>query len=118
MKVLGMHGELLEGGDKSAPMQDFFFNNALMIELTDIDTCLEIIELREKHFDDPAMLKAKTPLRTDAVEDRRRQADGAPLAAKYQSCVNELLHAERIQARRAPRPYGRSCDDGEGIGRS
>lgn len=96
MKVLGMHGELLE----------------------DIDTCLEIIELREKHFDDPAMLKAKTPLRTDAVEDRRRQADGAPLAAKYQSCVNELLHAERIQARRAPRPYGRSCDDGEGIGRS
>jgi hypothetical protein len=59
MKVLGMHGELLEDGDKSAPTQDFFFNNAPMIKLTDIDTCLEIMELRGKHFDDPAMLKAK-----------------------------------------------------------
>jgi hypothetical protein len=60
MKVLGMHGELLEDGDESAPTQDFFFNNAPMIELTDISTCLEIMELQEKHFDDPAMLKAKT----------------------------------------------------------
>lgn len=60
MKVLGMHGELLEDADKSAPTQDFFFNNAPMIELTDIDTCLEIMELRETHFSDPAILRAKT----------------------------------------------------------
>jgi len=44
-------------------MQKFYFNNAPMIELTDIHTWLE---LRGKHFD-PAMLKAKTALRTDAV---------------------------------------------------
>jgi hypothetical protein len=68
MKVFGVHGELLEDGNKSAPTQDFFFNNAPMIELTDIDTCLEIMQLREKHFDDPAMLKAKTALRTDAIK--------------------------------------------------
>lgn len=60
MKVLGMHGDLLKNGDKSAPTQDFSFNNAPMIELTDIDTCLEIMKLQGKHFDDPAMLKTKT----------------------------------------------------------
>jgi hypothetical protein len=60
MKVLGMHGGLLKNGDKSAPTQGFFFNNAPMIELTDIDTCLEIMKLRGRHFDDPAMLKTKT----------------------------------------------------------
>ena len=60
MKVLGMHGDLLKNGDKSAPTQDFSFNNAPMIELTDIDMCLEIMKLQGKHFDDPAMLKTKT----------------------------------------------------------
>ncbi|OCL08507.1 heme-dependent catalase [Glonium stellatum] len=68
MKVFGVRGELLEDGNKSSPTQDFFFNNAPMIELTDIDTCLEIMQLREKHFDDPMTLKVKTALRTDAVK--------------------------------------------------
>jgi hypothetical protein len=37
-----------------------------MIELTDIDTCLDIMKLREKHFDDPVTLQVKIALRTDA----------------------------------------------------
>lgn len=39
-----------------------------MIELTDIDTCLEIMQLREKHFDSPSKLALALKLRTDAIK--------------------------------------------------
>lgn len=66
MRIFGAEGERLEGADPDATSQDFFFNNAPMIELTDIDTCLEIMQIREKYFDSPAKLAAATKLRTDA----------------------------------------------------
>ena len=47
MRVLGVKGERLKTSDPEANTQDFFFNNAPSIELTDIDTCLEIVELRK-----------------------------------------------------------------------
>lgn len=66
--VFGAEGERLQGADAKATTQDFFFTNAPMIELTDIDTCLEIMQLREKHFDSPTKLAAATKLRTDAIK--------------------------------------------------
>ncbi|KAH7081204.1 catalase-like domain-containing protein [Paraphoma chrysanthemicola] len=68
LRVFGVHGTRLEGADQDAETQDFFFNNAPMIELTDLDTCLEIMELREKYFDSPVKLAAATKLRTDAIK--------------------------------------------------
>ncbi|CAO2654028.1 Nn.00g107610.m01.CDS01 [Neocucurbitaria sp. VM-36] len=68
LRVFNVQGERLETADLNATTQDFFFNNAPMIELTDIDTCLEIMELREKYFDSPSKLSAATKLRTDAVK--------------------------------------------------
>ena len=68
LRVFGVQGERLPGADQDASTQDFFFNNAPMIELTDIDTCLEIMELREKYFDSPTKLAAATKLRTDAIK--------------------------------------------------
>lgn len=68
LRVFSVEGERLEIGDPHATTQDFFFNNAPMIELTDIDTCLEIMELREKYFDSPTKLGAATKLRTDAIK--------------------------------------------------
>jgi hypothetical protein len=68
LRVFGVEGERLEGADANAKTQDFFFNNAPMIELTDIDTCLEIMQLREKYFDSPVKLAAATKLRTDAIK--------------------------------------------------
>lgn len=68
LRVFDAEGERLEGADPNAATQDFFFNNAPMIELTDIDTCLEIMELREKYFDSPMKLGAATKLRTDAIK--------------------------------------------------
>lgn len=68
MKVFNVHGPRLEGIEDSANTQDFFFNNAPSIELTDVDTTLEIMSLRERHFDDPTTLGLKLKLRTDALK--------------------------------------------------
>lgn len=68
LRIFGVEGERLEGADQNATTQDFFFNNAPMIELTDIGTCLEIMQLREKYFDSPVKLAAATKLRADAMK--------------------------------------------------
>ena len=69
MKIFNIHGERLETpGNKSLSTQDFFFNNAPMIELTDIDTCLEIMQLRERYFDNPNGLAMALKLRTDIIK--------------------------------------------------
>ncbi len=39
-----------------------------MIELTDTDTCLEIMQLRETHFDSPTALATALKMRTDAIK--------------------------------------------------
>ena len=46
----------------------FSWNNAPMIELTDINTCLEIMALREKYFDNPTGLFRALKTRTDALK--------------------------------------------------
>lgn len=68
LRIFGVEGERLPSADQEASTQDFFFNNAPMIELTDINTCLEIMQLREKYFDSPLKLGAATKLRTDALK--------------------------------------------------
>ena len=68
MRIFGVEGERLPSADPQATTQDFFFNNAPMIELTDLPTCLEIMQLREKYFDSPLKLGAATKLRTDALK--------------------------------------------------
>lgn len=68
LRVFGVEGARLPSADQSATTQDFFFNNAPMIELTDLPTCLEIMQLREKYFDSPLKLGAATKLRTDAIK--------------------------------------------------
>jgi hypothetical protein len=78
MRVFDVEGDRLNGADCDAKTQDFFFNNAPMIELTDIDTCLEIMQLREKYFDSPIKLAAATKLRTDAI---KQSAPGRPQAS-------------------------------------
>ena len=55
-------------GNEELMTQDFLFNNAPMLELTDIDTTLDIMTMREKHFDNPTALSAATKLRTDALK--------------------------------------------------
>lgn len=68
LRILSVEGARLSSADQEATTQDFFFNNAPMIELTDLPTCLEIMQLREKYFDSPLKLGAATKLRTDAIK--------------------------------------------------
>ncbi|KAL9602001.1 MAG: hypothetical protein Q9219_002109 [cf. Caloplaca sp. 3 TL-2023] len=55
-------------GNGDLNTQDFLFNNAPMLELTKIDTTLDIMSTREKHFDKPVALSAATKLRKDALK--------------------------------------------------
>lgn len=67
MKVFNVENSgswLDEAGEKSHT-QDFTFNNAPILELRDITTCLEIFQLREKYFDDPEGLKKQLEKRKD-----------------------------------------------------
>ena len=70
LRVFNGRGERISDipGNKMLSTQDFFWNNAPMLELTDIDTCLDIMQLREKYFDDPAALFRHMKLRTDLVK--------------------------------------------------
>ena len=68
MKVFGVSGTKLDDSTNEHGTQDWFFNNAPMIELTDLDTTLEIMKLRLENFDSPNMLGAKLTLRTDALK--------------------------------------------------
>ena len=66
IRVFGAEGE--REGDPDATTQDFFFNNAPSIELTDAATCLDVMRMRERYFDSPVKLGAATRLRTDALK--------------------------------------------------
>jgi catalase len=64
MKVFDVKGERLD--DNGEGTQDFLFNNAPMVELTDVKTTLEITSIRERNFDDPAQLKKELGKRSDS----------------------------------------------------
>ena len=67
MKVFNVNGpgKFLDSMGEQTQTQDFTFNNAPLLELRDLPTCLEIFTLREKYFDDPEGLKAHINKRED-----------------------------------------------------
>lgn len=67
LKVFGVKGDRLDD-DYPGETQDFMFNNAPMVELTDVDTTLEIMTLRERYFDEPAKLAGALALRSDRMK--------------------------------------------------
>lgn len=88
MKVFGVTGPRLDGVEETANTQDFFFNNAPSIELTDVDTTLEIMSLREKHFDDPNTLGLKLKMRTDALKQH------APYMLPNTNIISHALYTQ------------------------
>lgn len=67
MKVFNVEdsGPWLDEVGEQCHTQDFTFNNAPILELTDLPTCLEIFTLRERYFDDPEGLKKQLEQRRD-----------------------------------------------------
>lgn len=66
MKVFDVDGEFMDPAGEQSRSHDFTFNNAPLIELRDLPTCLEIVQLREKHFDDGHGLEAALKQRDDS----------------------------------------------------
>ena len=58
-------GDFLHQAGEQSRSQDFTFNNAPLLELTDLPTSLEIFTLRERCFHDPELLKMKLLNRAD-----------------------------------------------------
>jgi len=51
IKIFNVKGERLEGQGKEIDnTQDFFYNNAPVLELTEVDACLEIMQYRKNTF--------------------------------------------------------------------
>ena len=67
LKVFEVEGARLEGAGVGKT-QDFLFNNAPIVELTDVDTTLEIFELRTKYHDSPTKLQLALAARSDRVK--------------------------------------------------
>ena len=65
-KAFGVEGERLE--EDGLQTQDMMFNNSPMVELTDIDTTLEIFKLRERYYDSPKTLQLELAKRSDRTK--------------------------------------------------
>ena len=66
MKVFNVdQGPFLNDIGEKTHTQDFTFNNAPILELTDLPTCVEIFTLREKYFDDKEGLTKELEKRPD-----------------------------------------------------
>ncbi|WWD19701.1 hypothetical protein CI109_104165 [Kwoniella shandongensis] len=71
LKIFDVRGHRLSpapDGSTEAGTQDFLFNNAPIVELTDLDTTIEIFELRTKYFDSPTRLQAELAKRSDRLK--------------------------------------------------
>ena len=66
MKIFNVNGEFLDPIGERTHTQDMTFNNAPMLELTDLPTTLDIFKLREKFYDDPQALTEALKKRSDA----------------------------------------------------
>ncbi|WVW86266.1 hypothetical protein I302_108308 [Kwoniella bestiolae CBS 10118] len=71
LKIFDVHGERLSpapDGSTNHGTQDFLFNNAPIVELTDLNTTIEIFELRTKYFDSPTKLQVELAKRSDRLK--------------------------------------------------
>lgn len=68
LKVFGVEGARQPTLGNDVGTQDWLMNNAPSLELTDIDTTLEIMSLREQYFDDPIGLGLRLKMRSDLVK--------------------------------------------------
>ncbi|WWC72083.1 uncharacterized protein I206_106043 [Kwoniella pini CBS 10737] len=71
LKIFDVNGERLSpapNGSTNQGTQDFLFNNAPIVELTNLNTTIEIFELRTKYFDNPTQLNLELAKRSDRLK--------------------------------------------------
>ncbi|KAK5125950.1 hypothetical protein LTR85_011305 [Meristemomyces frigidus] len=89
MKVFDVDGPgpFLDEAGKITKTQDFTFNNAPLLELTDMPTTLEIFQIRERNFDNPEALKAELSKRKD------KDLQFAPTTLPNQHFMSYTMHS-------------------------
>lgn len=65
MKVFDVTGKFLSPEGEKSHTQDFTFNNAPLLELTDLPTTVEIFHIRERHFRNPENIEPELKKRSD-----------------------------------------------------
>lgn len=65
MKVFSVSGDFLESEGRLSKTQDLTFNNAPLLELGDVNRCLEIFDIRNKHFLEPEKIAGELEQRDD-----------------------------------------------------
>ena len=65
MKVFDVDGDFLDPAGSDSKTQDLLFNNAPILELGDVNRCLEIFRIRERKFLTPEKIKEEISQRAD-----------------------------------------------------
>jgi hypothetical protein len=65
VKIFSVSGKFLDPAGKETKIQDLTFNNAPLLELGDVTQCLEIFQIREKHFLELNKITDDLELRSD-----------------------------------------------------
>lgn len=65
LKVFDVVGDFLSPEGEKSHTQDFTFNNAPLLELTDLPTAVEIFHIRERHFREPEKIEPELRKRKD-----------------------------------------------------
>jgi len=66
LKIFGVTGDFLDPMGEKAHTQDMTFNNAPILELTDLPTTVEIFQIRERNFRTPEKISEEVKKRDDA----------------------------------------------------
>ena len=88
MKVFNVKGDFMSPEGTQSRTQDFTFNNAPVLELRDLTTCLEIFQLREKYFDNGPGLEAALKQRKD------RELQFAPKSLPNQHFLSYVMYSQ------------------------
>lgn len=65
MKVFNVEGSFMDPAGEGTKTQDFTFNNAPVLELRDVKTCVEVFTVQEAHFREPERIAPEMKKRKD-----------------------------------------------------
>lgn len=90
MKVFNVEGSFMDPAGDRTKTQDFTFNNAPVLELRDVKTCVEVFTIREAHFREPEKIAPKMKKRRDA------QLQMAPTQLPNQHFLSYTMYSQSV----------------------
>lgn len=88
MKIFDIEGEFLDHTGTKTKTQDLTFNNAPLLELTDLPTTVDVFSVREKYFREPEKIEQEMKKRKDA------KLQMAPTGLPNQHFLSYVLYSQ------------------------